>query len=74
MAIWSDLSGDETVDAILAMIDEEMRVTANMFRRAGFSDTTSQHYQEIRDKIDSGEWKVFATPTAGAVTDTGREN
>jgi hypothetical protein len=68
-AIWPKLSGDETIEAILSMIDEELRVTANMFRRGGFPDTHSQHYQKIRDMIDGGDWQEFATPKSTPVMD-----
>jgi hypothetical protein len=66
MAIWTELSGDEAIDAILAMIDEEIRVTANMFQRCGFPDHMTPRYQEIRDMIDGGNWKnPIHTPAKG---------
>jgi hypothetical protein len=69
MAIWTELSGDEVIEAILAMIDEEMRATGNMFLRGGFPDHTTPHYQEIRDMIDGGSWKDFAMigPVSGMI-------
>jgi hypothetical protein len=61
MAIWTELSGDEAIDAILAMIDEEIRVTDNMFMflRGGIPNDMTPRYQEIRDMIDGGNWKDF---------------
>lgn len=60
--IWTELSGDDAIEAILAMIDEEIRTTAAMYWRAGFADTATERYQEIRDKIDCGDWKDFHQP------------
>lgn len=58
-AIWTELSGDDAIEAILAMIDEEIRSITALYRRCGFPDYVPKRYQEIRDKIDSGDWKDF---------------
>jgi len=62
----------EAIEAILTMIDDEIRVASSEIRRSGFNSAAPRNYQEIRDKIDDGSWKEFANrPTVSGMIGEG---